>query len=98
MSHLQSFARGMRAYHDGDHALATEVLTPLSGGGDVPAKISRYYCAMAHRAIAVELIGSGGYAEAAGLSPAALGSLVILARPRYENNGYVTVDLDFMSL
>ncbi|KKK96582.1 hypothetical protein LCGC14_2661330 [marine sediment metagenome] len=42
-------------------------------------------------------IAAGGYVEVAGLSPAALGSLVIMARPRYDNN-YVTVDLDFMSL
>lgn len=43
-------------------------------------------------------VAKGGYVEVAGLSPAALGTLVIMARPRRVDGDYVTVDLDFMSL
>lgn len=43
-------------------------------------------------------IAKGSYVEAAGMSPAALGSLVIMARPRAVGNKYITVDFDFMSI
>lgn len=40
----------------------------------------------------------GGYAEKAGMSPAALGVVACFIRPRTDRNGYVEVDLDYMSL
>lgn len=40
----------------------------------------------------------GGYVEKAGMSPAALGVIVCFVRPRIDRNGYVEVDLDYMSL
>lgn len=39
----------------------------------------------------------GGYVEVAGMSPAALGTVVIFAQPRNVGDGYVTVDLDALS-
>lgn len=38
--------------------------------------------------------GAGGYAEQRMLTPTALGGVVIWARPRFDREGYATVDLD----
>lgn len=43
-------------------------------------------------------IAAGAYPEAAGMAPASLGSLVVFARPRHDDRGYVTVDLDVMTI
>lgn len=43
-------------------------------------------------------IAMGGYPEVGLMNPVSLGSIAILARPRYTNEGYALVDLDFMSL
>ena len=40
----------------------------------------------------------GGYAEKAGMSPAALGVIACFVRPRRDRDGYVEVDLDYASL
>lgn len=43
-------------------------------------------------------VAKGGYVEAAGMSPASLGTLVISARPKYTHDGYVSMDFDYMSI
>lgn len=43
-------------------------------------------------------IAMGGYPEVGMMNPVSLGSIAIMARPRYTNDGYALVDLDFMSL
>lgn len=40
----------------------------------------------------------GGYAEKAGMSPAALGVIACFVRPKMDRNGYVEVELDYASL
>jgi hypothetical protein len=40
----------------------------------------------------------GSYVEKAGMPPAALGNIVVFARPRQIGNGYATVDFDHMSI
>jgi len=64
MSNLSCFTGGMRAYHGGDYADAARLLGPMASRPDLPGRMARYYCAMAHRALGIELIGSADFVQA----------------------------------
>ena len=59
------FTEGMRAYRRGDYSAAVESLGALADRDDLPGKLARYYCAMAHRAMGVESLEAGEFSAAA---------------------------------
>jgi len=65
MKELELFSKGMDAYQQGDYASAIETLTHLVNQKDLPGKLSRYYCAMSHKGIALELLKEGRFSESA---------------------------------
>jgi len=64
MSKLNAFVEGMRAYHAGDYEQAVRLLGEVMRQRGLPARMGRYYCGMAHRALGVELVAARQYAEA----------------------------------
>lgn len=65
MSHLNLFRDGMGAYRAGDYDAAVKALGPLAERDDVPGRMARYYCAMAHRSMGIEDIAAGRFDQAA---------------------------------
>jgi len=59
------FSKGMDFYQRGDYASAVETLSHLVNQKDLPGKLSRYYCAMSHKGIALELLKEGRFSESA---------------------------------
>ena len=64
MSKLNAFVEGMRAYHAGDYEQAIGLFGKVMQRRGLPARMGRYYCGMAHRALGIELVSTRQYADA----------------------------------
>ncbi len=65
MGNLNNFTEGMRAYHNGDYPAAVDILSAITGRGDLSGKLARYYCAMGHRAMGIEYLEAGEFSASA---------------------------------
>lgn len=64
MNGLTPFAAGVRACRLGRYAEAIEILSDLAGRKDLPGRLARYYTGISHRAIGIEHMRDGRFAEA----------------------------------
>ncbi len=65
MREVKLFSEGMDSYRRGDYASAIETLGRLVEQDDLPGKLSRYYCAMSHKGIALKHLKEGRFSQAA---------------------------------
>ena len=65
MAEQNPFIEGMNAYRQGRYPDALRLLGSLLDRPDLSGRLARYYCAMSHRAVALDRISFGSYAQAA---------------------------------
>ena len=64
MSESPDFARAMALFRDGRFEAAADALHSLADGRDLQARLAKYYCAMSHRGLGIELLQAGQYEQA----------------------------------